>query len=413
MKKLSLSLILTIISAVWALADGYYDHRGHNVDSLEIVVSRWDASNIDQASYTERAQLMWDWIELMKGYKQTNSVKNRYYAQKVLDMAQRMGWEKSIVDGAKDIGESYWGNEQYDSAAVYFGIAREALERMKIVPDGEEDLGKSYTQLDKDDQLSSLYGALGNLHSMQNQIDTAMSYYSKALDIFKAYGWWNSCAVCYYNMGETILNTGNDKVAKDYYQESLNYAKQANDSLWIASAYKGFGNLYLAQGKTRKALSCLEEADKYFSLHEDEELFARMETLDFTSKVLRMQKKTMAWALIALAFSLMLFVGLVAVFHRLKVTHKEKVETEEVLSETLEEISSIDKNSEQKLDFKLNDRELNILKMLSQGMTTPQMAETLCLSPETIKWYRKKLLMKFDATSSAELVKKAVEQSII
>jgi DNA-binding CsgD family transcriptional regulator len=49
-------------------------------------------------------------------------------------------------------------------------------------------------------------------------------------------------------------------------------------------------------------------------------------------------------------------------------------------------------------------REKEILDLLAKGYTTPQIAEALSLSPETVKWYRKKLLVKFDAANTAELV---------
>ncbi|MBR4595831.1 MAG: helix-turn-helix transcriptional regulator, partial [Bacteroidales bacterium] len=44
--------------------------------------------------------------------------------------------------------------------------------------------------------------------------------------------------------------------------------------------------------------------------------------------------------------------------------------------------------------LKLTDRDLEILRLLGQGCTSSQIAEMLSLSPETIKWYRKRLLTK-------------------
>ena len=63
--------------------------------------------------------------------------------------------------------------------------------------------------------------------------------------------------------------------------------------------------------------------------------------------------------------------------------------------------------------LKLNDRELEILRMVAAGNTSGQIAESLSLSPETIKWYRKKLLVKFDADNSAMLVRKAAAAGLI
>ena len=61
----------------------------------------------------------------------------------------------------------------------------------------------------------------------------------------------------------------------------------------------------------------------------------------------------------------------------------------------------------------LTDREKDILDLLAKGYTSPQIAEALSLSPETIRWYRKKLLVKFDVANSAELVIKAKEEGIL
>ena len=61
----------------------------------------------------------------------------------------------------------------------------------------------------------------------------------------------------------------------------------------------------------------------------------------------------------------------------------------------------------------LNDREMEILRLIGEGCTSAQIAATLSLSSETIKWYRKKLLIKFDAANSAELISKAKEARLI
>ena len=57
----------------------------------------------------------------------------------------------------------------------------------------------------------------------------------------------------------------------------------------------------------------------------------------------------------------------------------------------------------------LSEREKEILDLLAKGYTTPLIAEALGLSPETIKWYRKKLLVKYDVANTAELVNRARE----
>ena len=64
-------------------------------------------------------------------------------------------------------------------------------------------------------------------------------------------------------------------------------------------------------------------------------------------------------------------------------------------------------------DRSLNDREIAILKLLAQGCTNSQIADQIFLSPETVKWYRKNLLLKFDAANSAELIFRAKELGLL
>jgi DNA-binding NarL/FixJ family response regulator len=64
-------------------------------------------------------------------------------------------------------------------------------------------------------------------------------------------------------------------------------------------------------------------------------------------------------------------------------------------------------------DRSLNDREVAILRLLAEGYTSSRIASELSLSTETIRWYRKKLLLKFDADNAVALVRKATDNGII
>ena len=64
-------------------------------------------------------------------------------------------------------------------------------------------------------------------------------------------------------------------------------------------------------------------------------------------------------------------------------------------------------------NIKLTRREKSILQEVAIGRTTPQIASDLELSPETVKWYRKQLLVKFSASTSAEVVRKAIMNDIL
>ena len=414
MKKLSLILITIFCFTCHARAE-YMDHRGHNVDSLETVMAGVTAREVEEADDERLRHIVSDLQGLMYGFNQTNGVKSEYYARMMLRIARRKGWQSSIQDAAKNIGQHFWAKEQYDSAAHYYRVAMEAVAKMPLTenPDGS---GKQYSQEDIDNSLSQMYGTLGNLYSMMDSVSVAMDYYEKAGELFKKYDWYNSCSVLYYNMGETMRVDGQLRPAEKYYLESLDYSLLAADSLAIATAYKGLGSLYLDMHKTSKAMRYLNDANLYFADHEDEELQYRMESLDYTSQVLALQKKRMGMIMVLLVLSFALMGISYMVLRKLKETRqtladttREKEEITEVLENTVESIAT----SAGSVDILLKPREKEILDLLAKGYTNVQIAEALCLSPETIKWYKKKLFALFEASNSAELVMIAKEQGII
>lgn len=61
----------------------------------------------------------------------------------------------------------------------------------------------------------------------------------------------------------------------------------------------------------------------------------------------------------------------------------------------------------------LSEREREVLQLVAEGLTNGEIAERIFLSPETIKSYRKNLLLKLDAKNTAVLVRIALEQKLI
>jgi DNA-binding NarL/FixJ family response regulator len=61
----------------------------------------------------------------------------------------------------------------------------------------------------------------------------------------------------------------------------------------------------------------------------------------------------------------------------------------------------------------LTEVEKNILRLICDGMTNPEIATQLHLSTETINWYRKRLLAKFGAKNTVALVKLALKEQLV
>ena len=60
----------------------------------------------------------------------------------------------------------------------------------------------------------------------------------------------------------------------------------------------------------------------------------------------------------------------------------------------------------------LSDRELEVLHLLGQGMTTSKIADKLCLSVKTVETYREHLKQKLHLSSGPELLRYAIEWSL-
>ena len=61
----------------------------------------------------------------------------------------------------------------------------------------------------------------------------------------------------------------------------------------------------------------------------------------------------------------------------------------------------------------LTKPEQNILRLVCQGYSNPEIADRLHLSTETVKWYRKRLLAKFGVNNTVNLVTLAVKGSLL
>ena len=413
MKRLSAILLAALVCL--PLAAKYTDHRGYNVDSLERVVGEWTPVRIDTASVEDLMRLNIDYRDLMHGYNQINGVKSRYYARRALSISRARHWERATADACRYIGQHFWAEEQYDSAMYYY---REALLSLQRISSGEavspSNPEKGYSRKELDDDLSALFGSIGNVYNMMDSIPKAMEYYAEAGKIFDRYGWNESNSVLYYNIGETWVGEEEYGKAREAYERSLAYATEAGDSLLVANACKGLGGLYMDTGKTWKALRYLREAERYYTLHDDQEFRARMENLDFMGQVLSEQRKQLFLLVGALVVAILLGIGTLLLLGRLRRTRREQGEAAAVMDETLEDLRQMTSEAQHPEDAPiLSERERDVLRLLSNGYTAPQIADALCLSPETIKWYRKKLLVKFDVSNTPELISRVKDLNIL
>jgi DNA-binding CsgD family transcriptional regulator len=155
----------------------------------------------------------------------------------------------------------------------------------------------------------------------------------------------------------------------------------------------------MEKGQTRKSLSYLRKADAYYAAHPDFAPNFRTENLDNMKVVLSRQKLQLGRITGALVALVLVAIGFILARRRKTAsTSPEEEPAAPVVSASAPE---------------LTEREKEILDLLSKGYTAGQIADALHLSTETIRWYRKKLLVKFDVANTPELIFQAREMGLL
>jgi Response regulator containing a CheY-like receiver domain and an HTH DNA-binding domain len=74
--------------------------------------------------------------------------------------------------------------------------------------------------------------------------------------------------------------------------------------------------------------------------------------------------------------------------------------------------SNVTKKKQKEPEVKLTSREIEIVKLISEGMTSHQMADKLFISPRTVETHRANLMKKVGVKNSIELVKKVEKMGL-
>lgn len=413
MKRLLIILCLIQIYATPANAQ-YNDHRDRKLDSLENVVTGWTPERLANAPFETRADVCLAFSQLMYGYERINPDRSMYAARRAYHLGNEL---KSLYQpylASKFIGQLFYNKEQYDSTIFYYRVALGYLERMAAGEAGP-DTPDGYPQEKIDDAASSLYGNIGNLYYEIDSLPQAMSYYAKAGEIFKKYDWKISSSILEHNMGDIWAYEGNDAKAVECYNTAISYAQEADDSLWMASPKLGLGALFMRQGKVTKALKYLHEADEYYSKHQDQEYYDRIATLDIMGQAYQTQKRQRSMLATAFAVLALVLLSLLIITRRALRLKRENVAADEAIGEALTQLEMTDSLFRLKMDqnVQLSRGEQEILPMIAEGLTSKDIAKRLFVTEQTIKWRRQRLLAKFDARNTAEMLSKAREIGLL
>ena len=391
-------ILLLIALLLPGVARGYMDYRGRNLDSLEQVAARFTPDRLAAAAPEEKDAYVRLCRDLAWALVNLDGAKTDYYARQAIQAARPDDFDP-VYDMSILIGQCFWSQERYDSARVHYMRAQDSM--MAIEARGDT--------LDQASRKARLWGTLGNFCAMQDSLEQCMFYYGKAGEIFEQRGWLEGGSILYRNMGEIYLDGDEMRKSRQAYDKSLELARRSGDSLMIAGTLSGLGRWYHENGRTRKALKCLTEADAYYSDHPREESISRADTLAVMSDSYRLMSRNNRLLAIGLAALLLLGIGALLVYMRLRKARQVLTETSNVLDETIEELRPASRGDE----IVLTQREKDIVRLLMAGKSNKQVADEICLGYETVLWYRKRLHAKLDVHSAAELVAEVVKRNLL
>lgn len=75
--------------------------------------------------------------------------------------------------------------------------------------------------------------------------------------------------------------------------------------------------------------------------------------------------------------------------------------------------NSVGRKKEKETDVKLTSREIEIVRLISDGMTSHQIADKLFISPRTVETHRANLMKKTNSKNAIELMKKVEKMGLV
>ena len=255
-KNNTLKILLSALLLMQSLTAGAYtDHRHAKVDSAEQVLNSGNP-------LTDKER-MDCYYTLIRGYLGKDTEKHERYCHEMLALTYQMNALNMRENALYHLGLQHYGKEQYEKAERYFLWALAVTDSMH----GD----KRYTESDIDDNLSQIYGALGNLYNIQDKALLAIEYYQKALPIFEKYDWKESQTILHHNVAELWLTMGNNEKAEQEYLKAIKTGAASGDSLMMALPRKGLSKVYLGKEDYNRSSDILLPAYAYYHAHRDEE----------------------------------------------------------------------------------------------------------------------------------------------
>ena len=343
------------------------------------------------------------------------------YLQEGLALARQVGDRERICRTLRSLGsvESEKGN--YPQAEAYLqeglALARQVGDREQIcvllvnlgyvsMKTGKNTQGEGYTQealalarqIGYREAEVVLLGNLAELIGKRGDYAQAETYFRDALALARQIGDRERIGIHLGNLGWVAGEQGNDAQAEAYIQEGVALARQINYHWLLSALLNEQGELHLKQQRYEAAGRDFREMRDIASEGDPEYLglacygLARIEASQGNlSEAPRLGQESLAILE--------------------KIGHFKAPEVKQWLN-TLPEPSASSKRARAK-PAGLTAREMEVLRLVAQGLTDAQVAEQLVISPRTVNFHLTSIYSKLQVSSRSAATRYAIEQHLV
>ena len=331
---------------------------------------------------------------------------------RAVELGEQLKGDFADSSDKQNLSFAYYGlTSAYLNHGQYEAALTNAKEAVKLTDDTGNHWFGAYCHIE-----------LGNVHRAMGHYSEAERHYRESLRIRKDYKDPEGIAVTAKHLGEISLILHDYQAAQQLYEQSLSIYQKLNDKGGLASAHHGLGQVAYRDGTPDVAAHHFREA------------------LGIASKI----------NFVPLLLSLMIDVGtlmlendlinrggeLLRLVHNHPASNQQQQEMAAALldsspiindapipdldmtiialrTELLDFVSDSPGTKVAPLIDPLTDRELDVLQLIGQGLSNPEIAEQLFIAVGTVKAHTNRIYGKLGVTNRVEAVIKAQELSLL
>ena len=326
-------------------------------------------------------------LEQVATYLQGEYEQAATLAQECLILAQELGSKPDIAHAVYDLGSIALFRDEYEQAQVFF--------EESLVLDRE---------LGNKSGIARGLGQIGEIYLAQGQLLKALSTLEESLRLYQDLKSTYNVAVSLNCVGDVWLSLGDPKQAKALYTEALALAQEAESKWAVARILSGLARASAVEEEPIRAAHLFGAAESWFDLRKVLEP-AAYQVYRSAAENVRMQMGEEAFLSAWARGKEMILEQALSV--------QEQDFTPEPLSAAAPAPDVAKTSDTPAYPDDLTAREVEVLRLIAQGWTNPQIAENLVISPRTVNAHLTSIYRKIQVSTRSAATRYAIKHDLI